>query len=86
VPTLAESGISGFENPVQMFMVLSNKTANPETVKKIQQVLIKDLTNPTTAKSYTDLGVDINAKKITDFNDLILGDIVRIRSVLDKIQ
>jgi tripartite-type tricarboxylate transporter receptor subunit TctC len=86
VPTLAESGIKGFENPVQMFMVVSNKTANPYTIKRIQQVLVKELTNPVTAKPYTDLGVDINAKKITDFNDLILGDIVRVRSVLDKIQ
>jgi hypothetical protein len=67
-------------------MVVSNKTANPDTIKRIQQVLIKELTNPATAKPYTDLGVDINAKKITDFNDLILGDIVRVRSVLDKIQ
>jgi tripartite-type tricarboxylate transporter receptor subunit TctC len=86
VPTLAESGITGFENPVQMFMVFSNKTANPDTLKKIQAVLVKELTNPTTAKPYTDVGIDINTKKITDFNDLILGDIVRIRSVFDKIQ
>lgn len=86
VPTFAEAGISGFEQPVQMFMVLSNKTADPELIKKIQRVLVKELTTPATAKTYTDLGVDINPKKITDFSDLILGDIVRIRSVFDKIQ
>ena len=86
VPTLAETGITGFENPVQMFMVFSNKTANPDTLKKIQAVLVKELTNPVSAKPYTDVGIDINTKKITNFNDLILGDIVRIRSVFDKIQ
>ncbi len=86
VPTLAESGVRGFENPVQMFMVFANKTANPDTVKRIQQVLVKELSNPDTAKAYKDLGIDIDTKRITDFNDLILGDIVRVRAVLDKIQ
>lgn len=86
VPTLAEAGITGFENPVQMFMVFSNKTANPETVKRIQAVLVRELSNSATAKPYTDVGLDINTKKITDFNDLILSDIVRIRSVFNKIQ
>ena len=86
VPTLAESGIRGFENPVQMFMVFSNKTANPELVKRIQAVLVKELSNPATAKPYTDAGIDINTRKITNFDDLISSDIERIRSVLDKIQ
>jgi tripartite-type tricarboxylate transporter receptor subunit TctC len=86
VPTLTESGIRGFENPVQMYMVFTNKTANPEIVKRIQAVLVKELSNTATAKPYLDAGLDINTKKITDFNDLIVNDIERIRSVFDKIQ
>jgi tripartite-type tricarboxylate transporter receptor subunit TctC len=86
VPTLQESGVAGFGNPVQLSLVYANSTANPALIKKIQIALIKSLNDPVDVAAYNNAGVEVNTKKITRFDDIVDNALVRIRPLADKLQ
>ena len=86
VPTLQESGVKGFDNPVQLSLVYANSTANPVLIKKIQIALIKSLNDPVDVVAYNNAGVEVNPKKITRFDDVVDSALVRIKPLANKLQ
>ena len=86
VPTLQESGVKGFDNPVQLSLVYANSTANPVLIKKIQIALIKSLNDPVDVAAYNNAGVEVNPKKITRFDDVVDSALVRIKPLANKLQ
>jgi tripartite-type tricarboxylate transporter receptor subunit TctC len=86
VPTLQESGVKGFDNPVQLSLVYANSTANPVLIKKIQIALIKSLNDPVDVAAYNNAGVEVNPGKITRFNDIVDSAVTRIKPLANKLQ
>lgn len=86
VPTLQELGVAGFSNPIQLSLVYANSTANPALIKKIQIALIKSLNDPIDVAAYNNIGVEVNTKKITKFDDIVDSALVRIIPLADKLQ
>jgi tripartite-type tricarboxylate transporter receptor subunit TctC len=86
VPTLQESGVKGFDNPVQLSLVYANSTANPVLIKKIQIALIKSLNDPIDVAAYNNAGVEVNPGKITKFDDIVDSAVTRIKPLANKLQ
>jgi tripartite-type tricarboxylate transporter receptor subunit TctC len=86
VPTLQEIGVAGFENPIQLSVVYANQTADLQLVKKIQQALVKSLTNPKDVVAYNNAGVEVNPKKITKFDDIIDSAVARVTPLAGQLQ
>jgi len=86
VPTLQEMGVVGFENPIQLSVVYANQTSNPVLVKKIQQALVKSLTNAQDVVAYNNAGVEVNPKKILKFDDIIDSAVARITPLAGRLQ
>lgn len=86
VPTLQEIGVVGFENPIQLSVVYANQTSNPVLVKKIQQALVKSLTNAQDVVAYNNAGVEVNPKKILKFDDIIDSAVARVTPLAGRLQ
>jgi tripartite-type tricarboxylate transporter receptor subunit TctC len=84
VPTLTESGVRGFKQPVQYYSVLANSTADKKLVKRIQQVLVNALKDPEKSKEFQRISMEINTSKLTNFSDIFEKDVARVRPILEK--
>jgi tripartite-type tricarboxylate transporter receptor subunit TctC len=83
VPTIAESGLPGFEATSWNGISAPARTP-PEVVAKLSQELQKAVTSPEVEKALLALGVDPQASTPQEMTKRMAGDIAKWGAVIDK--
>jgi tripartite-type tricarboxylate transporter receptor subunit TctC len=76
VPTVAESGVPGFEVNVWFGMQLPAGTPKP-VVDKINRDMVAFLREPETVKRFRDQGVEVMASTPAEFGQLVQSEVVK---------
>ncbi|KRB81060.1 hypothetical protein ASE07_24970 [Noviherbaspirillum sp. Root189] len=84
IPTIAESGVSGYEVST-WFGILGPKGMNPESVRRINADIHTAMASPNFAKQLTDMGMIIKVGTPSDFDDLIRSEINKWRPIVKRL-
>lgn len=76
VPTVAESGLPGFDANAWVGLVAPARTP-PEIIKKLNQATVKGLRTPEMRAKFAPLGVDIVANSPAEFDAFIKSEITK---------
>lgn len=82
VPTIAESGVPGFDSPSWHGLFVAAGTP-PATVAAIQREVAKALADPKVAKRYSMFGSEIVASTPAEFAAKYQADIAKFRKVIE---
>ncbi len=76
VPTLAEQGIKGVDQPINWLTLFANNSADPALVKKIQTAL--DAAIKQSPEVYENLGLITKDRRVKDLNKFMESEVIKI--------
>ncbi len=83
LPTLAESGVPGFEGSVVTGMLAPAGTP-PEVVQRLNAALVKVLRDPALVERFTALGAEVRPSTSDELGSFIREDLARWRKVVQQ--
>jgi tripartite-type tricarboxylate transporter receptor subunit TctC len=85
VPTVAESGLKGFQ-AASWYGILAHAKTPPDIVRKINADIVKVVSAPALSQSLKSQGFDIIANTPEEFREVIKADLIRWAGVVKNIK